>query len=81
MPVLIIFYVSSRPLHLLKFLRRSEILLVNLVSLACCTGNLIVQLAFHALCIGPAFLGFHVCVLNITAETVVCHYIRTEMYL
>jgi hypothetical protein len=61
MPVLNIFYVSSRSLHLLKFFMRSEILLLHLVSLACYTVNSIVLLAFHALCIGPAFLGFHVC--------------------
>jgi hypothetical protein len=81
MPVLIILYVSScfctswNPLWGLKFY------LLHLVSLACCTNNLIVLLPFHVLSIGPAFLGLHICILYITAETAVGHYIRTEIYL
>ena len=38
-------------------------------------------IVISCLSIGPAFLGLHVCVLYITAESVVGHYIRTEMYL
>ena len=81
MPVLIIFYVSSCFCTSLTHLWGLKFYLLHLVSLACCTHNLNVLLSFHVLCIGPAFLGLHVCVLYITAETVVGHYIRTEMYL
>jgi hypothetical protein len=87
MPVLIIFYVSSCFLLLLNSFVRSEILLTA-PCFTCllhwqhnCTVNLIVLLSFHVVCTGPAFLCFHTCISYITAETVVGHYIRTEMYL
>ena len=87
MPVLIIFYVSSCSLHLLNSFMRSEISLTAPCSTYWlhwqlnCTVTLIVLLAFHVLCTGPAFLSFHICILYVIVETVFGHYIRTEIYL
>jgi len=86
-PTKIILYVISFSLHLLNSFMRSEISLTAPCSALLadsqlnCTVNLIVLLAFRVFCTGPAFLGFHICILYITVGTVVGHYIRTEIYL
>jgi hypothetical protein len=50
---------------------------MHFVSLASCTGNLVVVVSFHVLCTSPVFHGFHICVLYITAEIVNGYCIRT----
>jgi hypothetical protein len=86
MPVLIVFNVSSCYLHLLNSVMRSEIVFTA-PCITClqhwqlnCIVNLIVLLSFHVLCTGPAFLGFHICILHITAENVVGHYLELKWF-